>query len=176
MHYAKIKNYDIANGPGIRVSLFVSGCTHQCKGCFNPETWDFDYGTPFTEKTIAEILEMLAKPQVAGLSLLGGEPMEKSNQESLLSLVEKAKEFYPSKSIWCYTGYDFENDIMERMYTAYSVTKRLLSYIDIMVDGKFIEELKNINLRFRGSSNQRIIRVKETLESGKLLLWEPENN
>ncbi len=150
MNYAKIKKYDIANGPGIRVSLFVSGCTHHCKGCFNPETWDFDFGTPFTEDTIEEIIEILDNTHVSGLSLLGGEPMEEANQKSLLPLVQKAKLLYPEKSVWCYSGYNFEKDIMDRMYENLPVTREFLSFIDIIVDGRFVDELKNINLRFRG--------------------------
>lgn len=176
MNYAKIKNYDIANGPGLRVSLFVSGCTHHCKGCFNPETWDFDFGTPFTKDTIEEIIKLLHNTHIAGLSLLGGEPMEEANQKALLPLVQKAKLLYPEKSIWCYTGYDFEKDIMGRMFETLPVTRELLSCIDIIVDGRFVEGLKNINLRFRGSSNQRIIQVKESIKENKIILWNREDN
>lgn len=173
MNYSDIKNYDIANGPGVRVSVFVSGCTHHCKGCFNPETWDFNNGASFTGETINEIIKMLEKPYIAGLTLLGGEPLEYSNQQGLIPLVKKVREVFPDKSIWCFTGYDFEKDVMEKMYAEWPETKELLSYIDIIVDGKFVEELKNINLRFKGSSNQRTIVVKDTIESGKIVLWTP---
>jgi anaerobic ribonucleoside-triphosphate reductase activating protein len=173
MNYSDIKNYDIANGPGVRVSVFVSGCTHHCKGCFNPETWDFNNGTPFTGETINEIIKMLKKPYIAGLTLLGGEPLEHSNQQGLIPLVKKVRETFPDKSIWCFTGYDFEKDVMGKMYADWPETKDLLSYIDVIVDGEFVEELKNVNLRFKGSSNQRTILVKDTIESKKITLWEP---
>ncbi len=171
MNYADIKRIDVANGPGIRVSLFVSGCTHHCKNCFNPETWDFGFGKPFTEKEIDEILEYLEPSHIKGLSLLGGEPFEFSNQQGLLPLVRKFKKKYPEKDLWCYTGYDFEEDIKKKMMVMWPETRELISYIDILVDGKFIEELKNLQLRFRGSSNQRIIDVKKSLETDEVVLW-----
>lgn len=173
MNYAKIKKYDVANGPGVRVSLFVSGCTHHCKGCFNPETWDFNYGSPFTDETIEQILSMLAPSHIAGLTLLGGEPMEPVNQKGLLPFVKMAKERYPHKSIWCFTGYHFEQDILHNMLLTNPDTKELLSYIDVIVDGEFVLDLKNVNLQFKGSSNQRTILVKESIESSKIVLWEP---
>ena len=174
MNYADIKRIDVANGPGVRVSLFVSGCTHHCKECFNPETWDFGYGKLFDEKAEDEIIQYLKPNYIKGLTLLGGDPMEKVNQEALIPLLEKVKKEYPDKSIWCYTGYDFENDIKENMLENCEVTKKL-SYIDVLVDGEFKLELKDLNLVFRGSSNQRIIMVKESLESGNIILWkEPE--
>lgn len=162
MNYAEIKNYDIANGPGLRVSLFVSGCTNHCPGCFNKETWDFNYGIPFTDKTIDLILEMLNNKHIAGLSLLGGEPMEESNRKSLLPLVKKVKSMYPNKDIWCYTGFLFE-DVREY---------EILQYIDVLIDGRFVKKLKVANLRFRGSTNQRIINVKESIKSNEIILWE----
>ena len=175
MNYADIKRIDVANGPGVRVSLFVSGCTHHCKECFNPETWDFGYGKLFDEKAEDEIIEYLKPDYIKGLTLLGGDPMEKVNQEALIPLLEKVKKEYPYKSIWCYTGYDFENDITENMLENCEVTKKFMSYIDVLVDGEFKLELKDLNLVFRGSSNQRIIMVKESLESGNIILWkEPE--
>lgn len=175
MNYADIKRIDVANGPGVRVSLFVSGCTHHCKECFNPETWDFGYGKLFDEKAEDEIIQYLKPDYIKGLTLLGGDPMEKVNQEALISLLEKVKKEYPDKSIWCYTGYDFENDIKENMLENCEVTKKFMSYIDVLVDGEFKLELKDLNLVFRGSSNQRIIMVKESLESGNIILWkEPE--
>ena len=172
MNYADIKQYDVANGLGVRVSLFVSGCTHHCKNCFNPETWDFNYGNPFTEAEIRQILNYLRPDYVEGLTLLGGEPFEPSNQESLLPLLRQVKEEYPEKNIWCYTGYLFDSQILGEMCQKSEVTKEMLSYIDILVDGPFVEEKKNLKLRFRGSENQRIIDVKKSLESGKVVLWE----
>ena len=175
MNYADIKRIDVANGPGVRVSLFVSGCTHHCKECFNPETWDFGYGKLFDEKAEDEIIQYLKPDYIKGLTLLGGDPMEKVNQEALIPLLEKVKKEYPDKSIWCYTGYDFENDIKENMLENCEVTKKFMSYIDVLVDGEFKLELNDLNLVFRGSSNQRIIMVKESLESGNIILWkEPE--
>lgn len=168
MKYAKIKKYDVANGPGVRVSIFVSGCNHHCKGCFNKEAWDFNYGQEFTEDTINEILEAMRPNYISGLTLLGGEPFEPINQKGLLKLVRKVKKEYPEKDIWAYSGYLFDKDIMERQVKQLKETKELLSYIDVLVDGKFIENLKNPNLYFRGSSNQRIIDVKESLEYDKI--------
>lgn len=172
MNYADIKQYDVANGPGIRVSLFVSGCNHHCKGCFNAVTWDFNYGQPFTEETIDRIIEYMKPNYVAGLTILGGEPFERVNQQGILPLLRKVKEIYPQKNIWCFTGFDFEEDVMQKMYPQWEETKELLSYIDVMVDGKFIEEKKDLSLRFKGSSNQKTILVKETLERGELVLWD----
>ena len=172
MNYADIKQYDVANGPGVRVSLFVSGCTHHCKNCFNQVTWDFNYGKPFTEDTIHTIIEYLKPSYVAGLTLLGGEPLERTNQEGLLPLLRQIREVYPEKNIWCFTGYDFENDVIGRMMKAWPVTEELISYIDVLVDGEFIEELKNLTLRFKGSSNQRTIDVKASLKQGKTVLME----
>lgn len=174
MNYADIKQYDVANGPGVRISLFVSGCNHHCKDCFNEVAWDFNYGTPFTEETIDLILDYLAPDYVAGLTLLGGEPMEPVNQAGLLPLVRKVKERYPNKSIWCFTGFLFDKDIVEKMFETVPETKELVSYFDIMVDGKFVAELKNLNLRFKGSSNQRTIMVQESLKKGEIVLWNPE--
>lgn len=168
MRYAKIKKYDIANGPGVRVSIFVSGCNHHCKGCFNKEAWDFNYGQEFTENTINEILEAMKPDYISGLTLLGGEPFEPVNQIGLLKLVRRVKQEYPDKDIWAYSGYLFDKDIMERQVKQLKETRELLSYIDVLVDGKFIENLKNPNLYFRGSSNQRVIDVKESLEYEKV--------
>lgn len=172
MNYAEIKTYDVANGPGIRVSLFVSGCNHHCPGCFNQDAWDFNYGQPFTEKTIDDIIDTLSFGAYAGVTFLGGEPLEHSNQKALLPLARKLKEVYPDKSIWCFTGFEFERDIMGRMYHEWPETKELLSYIDVLVDGPFIEKLKNPSLVFRGSENQRLIKIPETLETGQIILWE----
>ena len=161
MNYGEIKKYDIADGPGVRVTLFVSGCRHHCKGCFNAETWDFHYGNPYTEKTEKEILDALNHPYIAGLTLLGGEPFEPENQRELVKLLKKVREMYPKKNIWSYSGYVYDKDLIPggRDYT--EVTDEMLSYIDVLVDGPFVEDLKDITLQFRGSSNQRILNLRE---------------
>lgn len=170
MNYATIKKHDVANGPGVRVSLFVSGCTHHCKGCFNKETWDFKFGQPFTTSIIYDILEAVKPGYIKGLSLLGGEPFEYANQMALLPLVRAFKEKYPTKDLWCYSGYTFDSD-MKEMIDKWPETSELLSYIDVLVDGEFVEEEKDLSLRFRGSRNQRIIKVQESLAAGKVILW-----
>lgn len=172
MYYSEVKKCDIANGPGVRVTLFVSGCTHHCRGCFNEMTWDFQYGREFTEEDIDKLIKLLEPSYVAGLTLLGGEPMEYRNQQGLLPLLRKVKEAYPDKTIWCYTGYLYEKDILENFCGKWEETREMLSYLDVIVDGEFVEELKDISLRFRGSSNQRIIDVKKSRETGKVVLWE----
>lgn len=172
MNYADIKQIDVANGPGVRVSLFVSGCTHHCKECFNPETWDFQYGKLFTEKTIDDIIEYMAPDYIKGLTLLGGDPLERVNQQGLLPLLRKVREVYPDKSVWCFTGYDFEKDIKGWMLSEWEETEELLSYIDVMVDGEFIIEKKDLSLAFKGSSNQRTILVQESMETGNIVLWD----
>lgn len=172
MNYADIKQYDIANGLGVRVSLFVSGCTHHCKECFNTEAWDFAYGEPYTEVQIEQILEYLKPSYVAGLSILGGEPFEPENQPMVWETVRRVKEVYPEKSIWCYSGYLFDRDILGKMCKENEITKKLIQNIDILVDGEFEIEKKDLKLQFRGSSNQRIIRVKESLEQNRIILWE----
>ena len=174
MNYADIKYCDVANGKGVRVSLFVSGCTHHCKGCFNEETWNFHYGKPFTEETEEQVLNYLDKAYIAGLSLLGGEPFEHVNQQGLLPLLRKVKARFPEKNIWCYTGYDFEKDILGRMAEQWEETKEMLSYIDVLVDGEFVQAKHDISLRFRGSSNQRLLDVKKTLAAGQPVWWEDE--
>lgn len=176
MNYATIKPSDVANGPGVRVSLFVSGCTHQCEGCFNEEAWDFQYGTPFTDDTITYILDLLKPSHVAGLSLLGGEPFEPMNQLGLLPLLRRVKEQFPEKSIWCYTGFLFDEQILEQMCKSHEETKELLTYLDVLVDGRFVLSKKNINLRFCGSENQRIILVQESLQNGTIQLWDGRNS
>lgn len=174
MNYSVIKNCDIANGPGVRVTLFVSGCTHHCEGCFNEETWDFQYGEPFTEDTAERILEMLGPDYIEGLTLLGGEPLEPGNREALLPLLRVVKEKYPKKNIWCYSGYLYEKDILERFCVQWEPMREFLSYLDVIVDGEFILARKDISLQFRGSSNQRIIDVQESLKQGRTALWEAE--
>lgn len=172
MNYGAVKKLDIANGPGLRVSLFVSGCTHHCPGCFNPETWNFDYGRPFTQETEAELLSMLDSSYIDGLSLLGGEPFEPANQEGLLPLLRKVKSTYPEKTIWCYTGYTLEQDLLNPSRARCQYTDEMLSLIDVLVDGEFVESKKNIRLKFRGSENQRVIDLKKSLESGRTVLVE----
>lgn len=174
MHYAEIKTCDIANGPGIRVSLFVSGCTHRCQNCFNEETWDFQYGKPFTAETENELLNALRPAYIRGLTLLGGEPLEYVNQQGLLPFIRRVREELPGKDIWCYTGYTFEPDVLNRMCAEWEETRALLSCIDVLVDGEFIQERKELGLRFRGSSNQRLIRVQDSLREGKTILWDEE--
>ena len=171
MNYATIKNCDIANGPGVRISLFVSGCTHRCKGCFNEVAWDFDYGQPFTQETAEEILNMLAPPHIAGITLLGGEPFEPQNQPALLDLLRQIKLKMPEKSIWAFSGYLFEKDILAGRLGPKEITQEFVSYLDVLVDGPFILEKKDLMLRFRGSSNQRLIDVKASLQTGTTVLW-----
>ena len=172
MNYGTIKDCDIANGEGIRVSLFVSGCTHHCKGCFNSETWSFDYGEPFTGETEEKLITMLSRGYINGLSLLGGEPFEIANQRALVGFLKKVRQTYPKKNIWCYTGYTLDTDLSEGGRAYCECTQEMLSYIDILVDGEYIEEKKDISLDFRGSSNQRIIDLKSTFESGNIVLWQ----
>ena len=172
MNYATIKNCDIANGPGVRVSLFVSGCTHRCPGCFNEVAWDFGYGEPFTEETIETILKMLAPAHIKGLTLLGGEPFEPENQPEIVKLLRRVKAQYPGKSIWAYSGYLFERDILAGRLGPREITDEFLSYLDVLVDGPFILAKKNLSLRFRGSENQRLINVPESLKRGEVVLWQ----
>lgn len=172
MNYAAIKNCDIANGPGVRVSLFVSGCTHHCKGCFNQVAWDFNYGTPFTNDTIQLILEYLAPNHIKGLTLLGGEPFEPDNQAAVLPLLQQLKKKYPNKSVWAYTGYLFEKDILSGSLGPWEITQEYLSYLDVIVDGPFVESQRDLTLRFCGSANQRIIDIPCSLSSGETVLWQ----
>ena len=172
MNYGAIKKTDIANGLGVRVSLFVSGCTHHCKGCFNEETWDFNYGKEYTSETQLEILNALSPDYIAGLTLIGGEPFEPSNQRVLIELIREVKRLYPNKNIWCYTGYTFESELLSESRVRCEVTDELLSNIDILVDGEFVLDKKNLMLKFRGSENQRIILCKQSLKSGKTVLSE----
>ena len=171
MHYAAIKNCDIANGPGVRVSLFVSGCTHRCPGCFNEVAGDFDYGEPFTQDTINTILDMLKPAHIKGLTLLGGEPFEPQNQGPVVELLRQVKAKYPEKSIWAFSGYLFDKDILSGRLGDPEVTREYLSYLDVLVDGPFVMAKKNLSLRFRGSENQRLIDVTASLASGEVVLW-----
>ena len=172
MNYATIKNCDIANGPGVRVSLFVSGCTHRCKGCFNEVAWDFDYGEAFTQQTVDSILQMLKPPHIKGITLLGGEPFEPQNQPALVELLRQIRETMPDKTVWAFSGYLFDRDLLAGRVGNPEVTKAFLSYVDVLVDGRFVEEKKDLSLRFRGSSNQRIIDVPASLRQGRVVLWQ----
>ena len=172
MNYATIKNCDIANGPGVRISLFVSGCSHRCPGCFNREAWDYDFGKPFTQQTIDQILAMLAPDYVKGLTLLGGEPFDPRNQAVVVELLRQVKAKYPGKSIWAFSGYLFDRDILSGRLGDWEITKEYLSYLDVLVDGPFVEAKKNLSLRFRGSENQRLINVPASLAAGEVVLWE----
>ena len=175
MNYGEIKKYDIADGPGVRVSLFVSGCTHCCEGCFNSQTWDFNFGKPFTEETEEEILKAMSPSHISGFTLLGGEPFEPQNQKVIVELLRKIKKAYPDKNIWCYTGYLFDRDLLGESRARCEYTDEMLSMIDVLVDGEFIAEKRNLMLNFRGSSNQRIILVKQSLKEGKVVLSELNN-
>ena len=176
MNYATIKNCDIANGPGVRVSLFVSGCTHRCPGCFNEVAWDYDYGEPFTQETIDAIIGMLKPDHIKGLTLLGGEPFEPQNQPAIVELLRQVKKELPDKSIWAFSGYLFDKDILAGRLGPWEITKEYLSYLDVLVDGPFVEEKKNLSLRFRGSENQRIIDVPATRRLGEIVLWQDWQN
>ncbi len=171
MNYATIKYNDIANGEGVRTSLFVSGCTHRCKNCFNEAVWDFNYGELFSQKQIDDILKSIEPSYISGLTLLGGEPMERANQKGIINLIRQYKKTFPDKTLWCYTGYTYEVDLFEGGRAFGEYTKELLSYIDVLVDGKFIQELYDISLKFRGSSNQRLIDVKKSQKENKVCLW-----
>lgn len=180
MNYADIKKVDVANGTGVRVSVFVSGCTHGCKGCFNEEAWDFNYGKPFTEETIDQIMAYLEPDYISGITLLGGEPFEHSNQQGLLPLLRRFREKYPiedydkhHKNVWAFSGYLFDRDIVDDMCSKWDETREMLSYIDILVDGEFLEEEKSLKLIFKGSANQRTIMVQESLAKKEIVLWQP---
>ncbi len=173
MNYANIKTHDISNGPGVRVSLFVSGCTHHCKGCFNAETWDFGYGELFTEAVEERILKALEPGHIKGLSLLGGEPFEVANQKALLPLLYKVRARFPAKTIWCYSGYTLDEQLLGEHPVHTTEAEAMLKMIDVLVDGEFVEEKKDLkNIRFRGSTNQRVIDVPASLAAGEVVLWE----
>ena len=169
MYYADIRPIDVANGPGVRVSLFVSGCTHHCKECFNPETWDFFYGAPFGEEEMQAILNHLAPAYIHGLTVLGGEPFEPENQSAVLELIRRVREAYPHKDVWCYSGYLWEALADGKVGTH---SRELLERLDVLVDGPFVIERKDLSLRFRGSSNQRLIDVPASLQAGEVVLWD----
>ena len=169
MHYGNIKKLDIANGLGVRVSLFVSGCRNHCEGCFQPETWDFSYGHEFTAETEEEIIEALAPDFVRGLSVLGGEPFEPENQRALLPFLTRVKETYPEKDIWCYTGYTLDGELLRESRARCEATDGMLSLIDVLIDGRFVAAKKNLSLSFRGSENQRLIDLPATLQAGRVI-------
>lgn len=170
MYYGTIKKTDIANGLGVRVSLFVSGCTNHCRDCFQPETWDFCYGQPFTAETEELILTALAPSYINGLTLLGGEPFETENQRALLPFVRRVRAAFPDKDIWCYTGFTLDKDLLAESRVRCEATDALLALIDVLVDGRFEADKKDVSLKFRGSSNQRLIDLKRTLSKGKIIL------
>lgn len=175
MHYSTIKDCDIANGIGVRITLFVSGCTNHCKNCFQPQTWDFDFGEPFTEETEEKLLEMLKPDYINGLTLLGGEPMEPQNQRALVPFLKKVRKAYPNKNIWCFTGFTYEVLKTDGSHPRCEVTDEMLSLIDVLVDGRYVDELKDLTLQFRGSSNQRLIDMVKTRENGEITLL-PNND
>ena len=170
MHYGEFKNCDIANGEGVRVTLFVSGCTNRCSGCFQPQTWDFQYGQPFTSQTEEELLGLLSPSYINGLTLLGGEPFEPDNQRDLLPFLRRVRSAYPEKTIWAFTGFLYEQLLTDDGHPRCEVTDEMLSLLDVLVDGKFVEALRDISLRFRGSSNQRLIDLNATRQTGALTL------
>ena len=172
MNYATIKKFDIANGPGVRVSLFVSGCRHKCKNCFNSEAWDFSYGDKFTDDTLDELLDAVSKDYIEGFSLLGGEPFEPENQDGVLKILREIKQKFPQKTVWCYTGFLYDGQLLAGKVGNPDTVKAILSCIDVLVDGKFVEELKSLDLLFRGSSNQRIIDVKKSMENNETIWLE----
>lgn len=172
MYYGNIKKRDIANGIGVRVTLFVSGCTHHCKGCFNAETWDFSYGQPYTQDTEDELIALAAPDYINGLTLLGGEPFEPDNQRALLPLLRRFRAAYPDKTVWCYTGYTLESDLLADSRARCEATDEMLSLIDVLVDGEFVQELRNLRLRFRGSENQRLLDLPATLREGRPIAWD----
>ncbi|MGN1103490.1 MAG: anaerobic ribonucleoside-triphosphate reductase activating protein [Candidatus Coproplasma sp.] len=172
MNYATIKWYDISNGPGVRVSLYVSGCRNCCKGCFNKETWDFDYGQPFTKEVEDSIVKGLEPDYISGFTLLGGDPFEPENSKVLAPFMKRLRAAYPDKSLWCFTGYDLDAELLAGKKGDMADVMDILNTLDVLVDGRFVEEKKDLNLRFRGSSNQRIILVKPTLERDEIVLWD----
>jgi anaerobic ribonucleoside-triphosphate reductase activating protein len=174
MYYGEIKNCDIANGIGVRVSLFVSGCTNHCEHCFQPQTWDFSYGQPFTSQTEEYLLKLLSPSHINGLTLLGGEPFEPENQRALYPFLLRVRQQYPQKTIWAFSGFTLEELLKEGSHPHCEVTEKILSLIDVLVDGRFVEALKDISLRFRGSKNQRVIDLNQSRKAGKIVLWKKE--
>ena len=172
MNYCNIKKFDIANGEGVRTTLFVSGCTNRCEHCFQPETWDFNYGQEFTKEVEDEIIKSLEPYYVSGLTLLGGEPFEPKNQPALTAFLKRVRKEMPQKNVWCFTGFTLDGELLkEGSYPRTEYTDEMLSLLDVLVDGRFVNSLKNISLRFRGSSNQRVIDMNETRRTGKIILY-----
>lgn len=173
MNYCELKKNDIANGEGVRTSLFVSGCTNHCEECFQPQTWDFNFGSPFTEETEKEILASLEPYYVNGLTLLGGEPFEPANQRVLLPFLRRVKKVYPNKTVWCFTGFTLDKELLvDGSYPRCEATDEMLSLLDVLVDGRYVKARKDISLRFRGSSNQRLIDLPRTLQTGNIIPWD----
>ena len=173
MNYCAIKRSDVANGPGMRVTLFVSGCTNRCPGCFQPETWDFDYGEPFTKEVEDRIIELLTPSYISGLTLLGGDPFEPENQRALLPFLKRVRAELPKKNIWAFTGFVLDKELWkDGSYPRCEVTDEMLEQVDVLVDGRFVESLKNVTLKFRGSSNQRLIDMNKTRTYGDIVPWE----
>ena len=173
MNYCEIKQCDIANGIGVRTTLFVSGCTNHCEECFQPQTWDFDYGKPFTEAVADEVIASCKPYYVNGLTLLGGEPFEPSNQRALVPFLYRFREECPGKTVWAFSGFTLDRELLvDGSHPRCEVTDEMLSLIDVLVDGRFVRVLKDISLRFRGSSNQRVIDLNKTRETGKIVLWD----
>lgn len=172
MHYGEIKRLDVANGAGVRVTLFVSGCTNHCENCFQPQTWDFNYGRVFTQETEDELIEALRPAYVRGLTLLGGEPFEPKNQRALVEVLRRIRAACPDKDVWAFTGFVLDKELMQESYARCEVTDEMLSMIDVLVDGRYVDALRDLSLQFRGSSNQRIIDMKRTREAGEIVLWE----
>lgn len=173
MYYCKIKKCDIANGIGVRTTLFVSGCTNHCEECFQPQTWDFKYGQPFTEETEAELIRSCQPYFINGLTLLGGEPFEPANQRALVPFLHRFRSECPGKTVWAFSGFTLDGELLrDGSYPRCEVTDEMLSLIDVLVDGRFVRALKDISLRFCGSSNQRVIDLKQTLAAGKIVLWD----
>lgn len=173
MNYGEIKKSDIANGPGVRVSLFVSGCTNCCEGCFQPETWDFNFGKLFDGEAKMQIFNELSKSYVRGITLLGGDPFEPSNQEELLPLLKQIRDLFPSKDVWCFTGFTLDGELLkDGSHPRCDYTDEMLKCIDVLVDGRFVLAEKDISLRFRGSRNQRLIDMNKTRETGEIVLWD----
>lgn len=174
MNYANIKYFDIANGPGVRVSLYVSGCRNKCKSCFNPETWDFNYGKPFTVEEENSIIKGMTPDYIKGFTLLGGDPFEPENQVALIPFLQRLKKQFPKKSIWAFTGYNLDSELLAGKKGGSENVLKMLECIDVLVDGRFVDELADKNLKFRGSSNQRVIVIKPTLEKDEVILWDEQ--
>lgn len=175
MNYGAIKKTDIANGVGVRVTLFVSGCRNHCPGCFQPETWDFTYGKHFDEETMQEILKAMEPAYITGFTMLGGEPFEPENQPEVCRILTRIRHAYPQKSLWSYTGYTLDKDMVPGGAKYTEDTDKILSLLDVVVDGRFEENQKDVALLFRGSRNQRIIDMRQTIKAGSIVLWDQEN-